>query len=126
MSLILWTQNFLIGQGFHVTDNVVYQDNQSAMLLEKNGKCPVANALVTSTSVTSSLRTNIHKKHLRVEYCPTDDMIGDFFTNPLQGSKFRSFRNIILGCQSGDVPNKIKELRQMEQDSVMRCPDVTP
>eukprot|EP00980_Cylindrotheca_fusiformis_P020849 scaffold7838_cov89-Cylindrotheca_fusiformis.AAC.1 len=37
MSLILWTRNFLEAQGYDVTDNVVWQDNQSAMLLENNG-----------------------------------------------------------------------------------------
>ena len=31
-------------------------------------------------------------------YCPTEDMIGEFFTKPLQGSKFRRFRKIIMNC----------------------------
>jgi hypothetical protein len=38
MPLVVWTRNFLTTQGFKVKDNVVYQDNQSATLLEKNGK----------------------------------------------------------------------------------------
>eukprot|EP00957_Ditylum_brightwellii_P052740 3997971-Ditylum_brightwellii.AAC.1 len=38
MLLILWTRLFLQAQGFKVKDNVVYQDNQSAILLENNGK----------------------------------------------------------------------------------------
>ena len=29
--------------------------------------------------------------------CPTDEMIGDFMTKPLQGSKFMKFRKIIMG-----------------------------
>ena len=35
---IIWTKNFLEAQGCTVDDNVVYQDNQSAILLEKNGR----------------------------------------------------------------------------------------
>jgi hypothetical protein len=38
MGLILWTRRFLQAQGYTVSDNVVYQDNQSAMLLENNGQ----------------------------------------------------------------------------------------
>jgi hypothetical protein len=38
MSLIVWTRNFLRGQGFRMSDNVIYQDNQSAMLLKNNAK----------------------------------------------------------------------------------------
>ena len=33
MYLIIWTRLFLEGQGFKVIDNMVHQDNQSAMLL---------------------------------------------------------------------------------------------
>ena len=36
MGLILWVQIFLEVQRFKVQDNVVFQNNQSAMLLEKN------------------------------------------------------------------------------------------
>jgi hypothetical protein len=38
MPQILWTRYFLMEQGYQVKDSVVYQDNQSAILLEKNGR----------------------------------------------------------------------------------------
>jgi hypothetical protein len=38
MGQILWTRNFLQAQGYKVNDTVVHQDNQSAILLEKNGR----------------------------------------------------------------------------------------
>jgi hypothetical protein len=34
MPLVVWTRNFMIEQGCNRKDNVVYQDNQSAILLE--------------------------------------------------------------------------------------------
>ena len=34
---LLWTRQFLSGQGFGDKDTVIYQDNQSVMLLEKYG-----------------------------------------------------------------------------------------
>ena len=40
---------------------------------------------------------NVQKRqHIVIEYCPTDEMIGDFFTKPVGGAKFRCFRNIIM------------------------------
>ena len=33
---------------------------------------------------------------IRIEYCPTGDMVADFFTKPLQGSLFQKLRAIIL------------------------------
>jgi len=34
---------------------------------------------------------------LRIEYCPTESMLADFFTKPKQGTLFRLFRDVILG-----------------------------
>ena len=38
MPQILWMQYFLKAQGMKISGNVVYQDNQRAMKLEKNGR----------------------------------------------------------------------------------------
>ena len=38
LPMILWTPLFLKKQGYKVNNNVVMQDNTSAILLEKNGK----------------------------------------------------------------------------------------
>ena len=38
MSPMLWTKLFLEAQGHKVRDNILHQDNQSAVLLQKNGK----------------------------------------------------------------------------------------
>jgi hypothetical protein len=38
LALVIWTRNFLQAQGLKVTDNIIYQDNQSAVLLECNGR----------------------------------------------------------------------------------------
>ena len=36
--IILWTNYFLDAQGYGHQDTILYQDNQSAILLEKNGR----------------------------------------------------------------------------------------
>ena len=38
MSILLWSKLFLEAQGIDVRENTLYQDNKSAILLEKNGK----------------------------------------------------------------------------------------
>lgn len=39
ISMILWTRILLKAQSLEISDNIVYQDNQSAILLENNGQC---------------------------------------------------------------------------------------
>ena len=42
----------------------------------------------------------VEKGNLSIKYCPTDVMWTDFMTKPLQGEKFRKFRDEILGQSS--------------------------
>ena len=45
---------------------------------------------------------NIKRNNMSVEYCPTDEMTGDFFTKPVQGSLFRRHRSTVMNL-SPDV-----------------------
>ena len=38
-------------------------------------------------------------ENIKVEYCPTTQMIADFFTKPLQGSQFIKLRDVVMGCK---------------------------
>ena len=33
-------------------------------------------------------------------YCPTEEIIADFFTKPLQGAQFVKFRDVVLGIDA--------------------------
>jgi hypothetical protein len=37
MPQLIWTTHFLDGQGLHIDESILYQDNTSSILLEKNG-----------------------------------------------------------------------------------------
>jgi hypothetical protein len=100
MSMVLWTQLFLNAQGYEVQGTTLYQDNQSAMLLENNGRR-------SSTRRTRHLNIRyyfitdcIKNRALKVEHCPTESMVADIFTKPLQGNAFRKFRNTVLNMPS--------------------------
>ena len=36
-------------------------------------------------------------ENINVVYCPTSEMLADFYTNPLQGALLRKFRDVIMG-----------------------------
>ena len=93
---MLWTKNFLEAQGYPVRENILFQDNQSAMLLESNGR---------KSAGKRSRHLNIRfffvadqkaKGNIDIQYCPTDEMKGDYMTKPLHGKKFTGFRGQIM------------------------------
>jgi hypothetical protein len=43
------------------------------------------------------MKDRIETEGIEVVYCPTEDMLADFFTKPLQGSLFEKFRSVIMG-----------------------------
>ncbi len=96
MPMVLWIRQVLMAQGYNVSDNVVYQDNQSAISLESNGRAS-SGRRTRHIDIRYFFATDrIAKGELRVQYCPTDNMVADFLTKPLQGSLFRKFRAMML------------------------------
>jgi hypothetical protein len=94
----MWTKQFLEEQGY-TCNTTMYQDNTSAMLLEKKGTESSSKRTRHINIRYYYIKDCIDKKHLTVEYCPTDDMIGDFPSKPLQGSKFRKHRKAIMNYE---------------------------
>ena len=43
------------------------------------------------------INNRVKKGELNIIHFPTAKMIGDFFTKPLQGKLFKTFRDIIMG-----------------------------
>ena len=98
-----WLINFMEAQGYKFKDKVLFQDNMSAMKMEKNGRNSC-----TGNSRHISIRyffvkDRLDKKEFRLDYCPMVNMIADFFTKPLQGALFNKFRAVIMGWEHIDM-----------------------
>ncbi len=95
---ILWTWLFMQAQGIKVTDNILYQDNKSAILLETNGRASSSKRTKHTKIWYYYVADCIAKGDLSVVWCPTNKMIADFLTKPLQGKVFQQFRDVLMGA----------------------------
>jgi hypothetical protein len=93
---VLWTRYFLEAQGYATSESVVYQDNQSAILLENNGRASSSKRTRHLNIRYFFVTDRVAAKEVAIQYCPTSAMIADFFTKPLQGTMFRKFRTQIM------------------------------
>jgi hypothetical protein len=120
---ILWTRYFLEAQGYGVEESIIYQDNQSAILLAKNGRASSSKRTRHINIRYFFVADRISSKDVKVEYCPTGEMIADYFTKPLQGTLFRKFRDFIMNCDPLPTSASLQDRRSVlgiiltEQDS---------
>ena len=94
--MILWTRLFLEAQGYPINKNILYQDNKSAILLEENGKKSSSQRTRHLNIRYFFVTDQVQQGLMSIEYCPTDEMVADFMSKPLQGEKFRKFRKEIM------------------------------
>jgi hypothetical protein len=88
---------FMASQGYPISEAVFFQDNESAIKMESNGK-----ALCGQRSRHIDIRyffitDHAKRQSVTIKHCPTGIMLADYFSKPLQGSLFRMFRSILLG-----------------------------
>ena len=89
---IFWSRSLLKAQGFDVKVNIIYQDNNtSTMNLEVNRKGSSGKCIPHFNIKLFNVIDLVENKIVMIEYCPTDDMLADFFTKPLVESKFEDF-----------------------------------
>ena len=93
---VMWYRRWMMSQGIRLGPTVVYQDNSAVMQLMKNER-----------------RANQRTRHLDVRlfcprdlelagdislvWCPTEDMIADLMTKPVQGALFQKLVTLLTG-----------------------------
>jgi hypothetical protein len=96
MSLIIWSRNFLKAQGYDVVDNILHQDNRSAILLEQNGKMSSGKLTKHIAICYFFVTDRIRAGEINPKWCPTGEMIMDFLTKLIQGAVFWKFRDLLM------------------------------
>ena len=123
-----WMQHFMLAQGHDAIDNILFQDDKSAMLLEKNGKASSSKRTKHINIQHFFATDRIDKGEVSVAWCFTGNMTGDFVTKPLQGALFRKLRDHIMGVvpmqdlEPGKVkePKVVKTMKPNEKNNVKK------
>ena len=119
MPQMMWTGYFLKAQGVAVVDTLLYQDNKSSMLLEKNGRASSGKRTRHIDIRFYFVADRVASGDLRIEHCPTEEMLADYFTKPLQGALFYRLRDQIMNID----PSSTYHSSSSCQRSVLVDPD---
>jgi hypothetical protein len=96
MPQLIWTAHFLEAQGVHINESILYQDNTSSILIERNGRRSSTKRTRHMNIRFFFIKDQVESNSVKIEHCPTAEMIADFFTKPLSGGQFRKLRNHIM------------------------------
>jgi len=98
LSDVIWMRYFVECQGYTIDECIIFQDNMSALSLEKNGR-------VSSSKCTKHIKAKyfLSKDYydsgeVDLRYCPTGEMWADVLTKPLQSQLFRDMRAFLQNC----------------------------
>mmetsp|Transcript_16981 Transcript_16981/g.16392 ORF Transcript_16981/g.16392 Transcript_16981/m.16392 type:complete len:140 (-) Transcript_16981:29-448(-) len=96
---VIWSGLFLKHQGMILQSSELNQDNKSRLKLIVNcmrSRGPGSRHI--------DIRYFFRKNRLDTDdidavYCPTGEILADFYAKPLQGNLFRKFRDVIMGLK---------------------------
>jgi len=97
-----WFRYFRIEQGEDAKEDVLLQDNKSAILLQKNYPYSAGKG---SQHIHARYYFAVHKiksKELRIAHCPTGKLVAGYSSKPLQGMLLTTHRNTLLGVREED------------------------
>ena len=67
------------------------------ILLEENGHKSAGKCSHALNIHYFFMPDQVEKGNVSIKYCPTEDMVADFMSKPLQGAKFNKFHDMIMG-----------------------------
>ena len=112
----VWLALFMEAQGYRIKRYTLFQDNESAIKMEKNGKDSCTGRSRHIDVRFFFVKDRVDKGELEIEFCPTHLMIADYFTKPLQGRQFTLFRDLIMGYKH--IDDILSEIRSAAKERV--------
>ena len=93
---VIWTKEFMAGQGYGVQSALMYQDNTSTIALAARGKSRSARTRHIAIRY-FFIKDRVESGEIVIEHLGTDQIIADGLTKPLQGDAFRVSRDRLMG-----------------------------
>jgi len=89
-------RNYLMWRGHNIGPALLMQDNLSTKSILNNGINSIKRMKHLNVKY-FFIKDYVENGELIIKYVPTNDMVADVMTKPLQGKQFKKLRNMLLG-----------------------------
>jgi hypothetical protein len=97
-SEVIKTRDFLLEQGYKIGPIRVEQDNQACIAMVAKGR--PENPRTRHINVRFFfIKDRVDAGELEVVYVPTEVLVADIMTKPLQGKRFKDLRTMLMGVE---------------------------
>ena len=93
---IIWTRDLLLAQGYPVPPTTLFQDNLSTITMIQNGRGTSPQTRYIAIRF-FWVKDRVDSGEIVLEHIPTEAMVADLLTKPLQGAVFYRQRAALLG-----------------------------
>jgi hypothetical protein len=94
---------------------VLYQDNLSAKTLLETGKRSSRTRHIAVRYF--FIKDQVLKRQIEIKYCPTEDMVADILTKPLQGADFIRLRAELLNWPADEIEAEVSSSKRAKRGS---------
>ena len=94
-SICVWARKFMIAQGYRMLPATIRQDNRSTIALINNGRSQSERTRHIDIRA-FWLKELIDSGEVELVWTPTEDMLADMLSKPLNGSRFVTLRDRLL------------------------------
>ena len=96
LGMMMWCKYFMEAQGYTIKNNILYQDNKSAILLAKNGRILAGKNSKHLRNSFFLILDKVAQEELEIQHKGTGEMLADMNTKPLQGMEFLVMRGQVM------------------------------
>ena len=89
---VIWMRYFVECQGYSIEECIIFQDNMSALSLEKNRRVSSSKRTKHIKAQYFLIKDYYDAGGIDLQYCPTGEMWVDVLTKPFQGQLFRDMQ----------------------------------
>ena len=111
---------FVECQGYTIDECIIFQDNMSALSLEKNGRMSSSKCTKHIKAKYFLIKDYYDTGEVDLQYCPTGEMWADVLTKPLQGQLFRDMRAFLQNCSRDYDDNLERQKDERAQDMIKK------